>query len=65
MDHAHEDAQMSMNWREHMEQAGLLLKEAEEDLATVHAPEQLEIIKLHIEMAHVHAVLAEVKRVRS
>lgn len=56
---------MSMNWREHMEQAGLLLKEAEEDLATVHAPEQLEIIKLHIEMAHVHAVLAEVKRVRS
>lgn len=54
-----------MNWQEHIAQAELLLKEADQELAMPGTPDQTAVIAVHVEMAKAHTMLAEAKRVRS
>ena len=52
-----------MNWQEHLAQAELLLREADQELAMPRTPEELYLIAIHIDMAKAHAMIAEAKRV--
>jgi len=54
-----------MNWQEHMAQAELLLKEAEQEVAVARSEEELTLVAIHVQMARAHTDLAAVKRVRS
>jgi len=53
-----------MNWQEHVNQAELLLKEAAQELAVAHTAEEIALVDVHVRMAHAHAKVAEVKRVK-
>lgn len=54
-----------MNWREHMDQADMLLKEAAQDGATAHASEELLRVLISLTAAQVHVQMADLKRVRT
>jgi hypothetical protein len=54
---------MSMSWSEHVKQAELLLREAEQDLAAERTQQGLQRIDISVQIALTHAVLADAKRV--
>lgn len=51
-----------MNWREHIAQADLLLREAAEDSAIHQSTEHLLRVLIAVNSAQAHAALADLKR---
>jgi hypothetical protein len=52
-----------MNWQEHLSQAEMLLKEAEQEAAMAQSDDELTLVAIHVSMARAHTDLAAVKRV--
>ena len=52
-----------MNRAEHVAQSEMLLRESEQELAVAHTLEELALVRIHVEMAKAHAMLAQAKKV--